>query len=67
MFTQQVYSVTCLLWKLRVAVSAENVGEFIVRPVVIPGEGVYNIVVGSSEPLAVLGGPDCQTELGVAV
>jgi hypothetical protein len=35
-----------------VAVGAENVGEFVVRPVVVPGEGVCNIVVGSSEPLA---------------
>jgi hypothetical protein len=42
-----------VLWKLRVAVSAENVGEFVVRPVVILGEGVCDVVVGSSEPLAV--------------
>ncbi len=48
-------------------VMAENVGEFVVRPVVILGEGVCNVVVGSSEQLAVFGGPDCQTELGVAV
>ncbi len=48
-----------VLWKLRVAVSAENVGEFVVRPVVVPGEGICDIVVGSSEPLAVFGGQDC--------
>ncbi len=42
-----------MLWKLRVAVSAENVGEFVVRPVVAPGEGVFNVVAGSSKPLAV--------------
>ncbi len=35
----------------------ENVGEFIVRPVVVPGEGNCNIVVGSSEPLAVFSYP----------
>jgi hypothetical protein len=42
-----------VLWKLRVAVGAENVGEFVIRPVIVPGEGICNVVVGSSEPLAV--------------
>jgi hypothetical protein len=46
-----------VLWKLRVAMGAENVGEFVVRPVVVPGEGVCNVVVGSSEPSAVFSYP----------
>ncbi len=36
---------------------AENVGEFVVRPVVVLGEGVCNVVVGSSQPLAVFSYP----------
>jgi hypothetical protein len=46
-----------VLRKLRVAVGAENVGEFVIRPVIVPGEGVCNVVVSSSEPLAVFSYP----------
>jgi hypothetical protein len=46
-----------VLWKLKVAVGAENAGEFVIRSVVVPGEGVCNVVVGSSEPLAVFSYP----------
>ncbi len=31
----------------------EDLGEFVICSVIVPGEGIGNIVIGSAEPLAV--------------
>ncbi len=42
-----------MLWKLRGAVGAEDLGEFVICSVVVPGKGIRNVVICSTEPLAV--------------
>ncbi len=42
-----------VLWKLRGAVQAEDLGLFVVCSVVVPEEGISNIVINSTEPQTV--------------